>query len=89
MSKQFICFYPNVLVEFIEKTEKVFDRPLTVFEGRIEFNSDIIKYKMDKIIDEYKILFSVPEPNKTEQKKNAKKSVSQPHKQYRYKRKDK
>ena len=89
LSKQFICFYPNVLVEFIEKTEKVFDRPLTVFEGRIEFNSDIIKYKMDKIIDEYKILFSVPEPNKTEQKKNAKKSVSQPHKQYRYKRKDK
>lgn len=90
--KQFICFYPNILVEFLEKTEKVFDRPITIFEGRIEFDSDIIKNKMDKIIDEYKISFSVPEPKpkKTEQNKynkNAKKGTSKPYnyKKYKYK----
>ena len=61
ISEQFICFYPNILVEFVEKTEKVFDRPITTFEGRIEFDSDIIKTKMDKIIDEYEISFSLSE----------------------------
>ena len=48
ISEQFICFYPNILVEYVEKTEKVFDRPITIFEGRIEFDSDVIKNKMIK-----------------------------------------
>ena len=71
LREQFICFYPSILVEFVEKTEKVFDRPITIFEGRIEFDSDIIKNKMGDIIDEYKILFSLPElkPKKMEQNK--------------------
>ena len=62
ISEQFICFYPNILVEYVEKTEKVFDRPITIFEGRIEFDSDVIKNKIDKIIGEYEISFSLSEP---------------------------
>ena len=93
LSEQFVCFYPNILVEFVEKTEKVFDRPITIFESRIEFNSDVIRNKMDEIIDEYKISFSLPEPKpkKIEQNKynkNAKKGTSQPYKKYKYKKKD-
>lgn len=61
LSKQFICFYPSILVEFVEKTEKVFNRPITILEGYIEFNSDVIKNKMNDIIDEYKISFVSPE----------------------------
>lgn len=90
---QFICFYPNILVEFVEKTEKVFGRPITIFEGRIGFDSDIIENKIDKIIDEYKISFSLPEPNtkpkkmeKNKYHKNAKKGASKPYNsKYKYK----
>lgn len=75
--KQFICFYPNILVEFVEKTERVFERPLTVFQGRIEFSAEDIKDKMAKVIDGYKISFSLPEPkpkkvNQNEYNKNVK-----------------
>lgn len=87
---QFICFYPNILVEFVEKTEKVFDRPITIFEGRIEFDSDVIKHKMNEIINECKISFSLPEPQKKEQNKynrNAKKGTSLAYKKYKKKHK--
>lgn len=92
LSRQFICFYPNILVEFVEKTEKAFDRPITIFEGRIEFDTNVIKNKMDEIIDEYKISFSLPEskPKKEEQNKynkDTKKSTSKPYKNYKYKKK--
>ena len=70
ISEQFICFYPNILVEYVEKTEKVFDRPITIFEGRIEFDSDVIKNKIDKIIDEYEISFSLSEPEPEKMGKN-------------------
>ena len=54
---EFICFYPNILIEFVERTEEVFERPLTILEGRIEFDSNIIKRKMDKIIEDKKMTF--------------------------------
>lgn len=76
---QFICFYPNILVEFVEKTEKVFNKPFTVFEGRIEFDSDIIKNKMCKIITKYNISFSFPKfenEKYSKYNKNFKKKVS-------------
>ena len=92
ISEQFICFYPNILVEYVEKTEKVFDRPITIFEGRIEFDSDVIKNKIDKIIDEYEISFSLsePEPGKWERTniiKYTKKGIVHTYKKYKYKEK--
>ena len=54
---QFICFYPNVLIEFVERTENVFDRPISILEGRIEFDTNDIKNKMGKIINERNISF--------------------------------
>ena len=54
---QFICFYPNVLIEFVERTENVFDRPISILEGRIEFDTNDIKNKMEKIINERNISF--------------------------------
>lgn len=90
LSNQFVCFYPNILIEFVEKTEMVFDRPITVFEGRIEFNSEIIKNKIDKIIDEYKISFLLFEPKsqmieQNKYNKEAKKPSFQSHKKHRNK----
>lgn len=92
LSNQFICFYPNILIEFVEKTEMVFDRPITVFEGRIEFNSDAIKNKMNKIIDECKISFLLFEPKskiieQNKYNKEVKKTSFQSQKKYRYKNK--
>ena len=68
----------------------VFDRPITVFEGRIEFNSEIIKNKIDKIIDEYKISFLLFEPKsqmieQNKYNKEAKKPSFQSHKKHRNK----
>lgn len=85
LNEQFICFYPNILVEFVEKTEKVFDRAITIFEGRIEFDSDVIKNKMDVIIEKYHISFSPLEAKLKKMKqnkynKNTKKGVLQPYK---------
>ena len=90
LSNQFVCFYPNILIEFVEKTKMVFDRPITVFEGRIEFNSEIIKNKIDKIIDEYKISFLLFEPKsqmieQNKYNKEAKKPSFQSHKKHRNK----
>lgn len=62
---QFICFYPNILVEFIERTENIFNRPITFFEGRIEFDSDVIKNKMNCIMERNKISFSVSKSKRT------------------------
>lgn len=94
ISEQFICFYPNILVEYVEKTEKVFDRPITIFEGRIEFDSDVIKNKIDKIIDEYEISFSLSEPEpekmgKNKYNKHTKKGIAHTYKKYKYKEKNK
>ncbi|GAA0260256.1 hypothetical protein GCM10008922_19620 [Faecalicatena contorta] len=88
--EQFVCFYPNILVEFVEKTEKVFDRPITVFEGRIEFDSDVIKSKLANIIKDYEISFSLlkpKSPKKGQQKynKTEKRDTAQPSKKYKYK----
>lgn len=72
---QFICFYPNILIEFVEKTEEIFKRPLTVLEGRIEFNSDVIKQKMNKVIISNNISFlmtEIKEKEKSEQKEQNK-----------------
>lgn len=68
-NNQFICFYPNILVEFVEKTEKIFERYITIFEGHIEFESNIIQNKLDKIIEEHKISFSFSNSKKTKKKK--------------------
>ena len=92
--EQFVCFYPNILVEFVEKTEKVFDRPITVFEGRIEFDSEAIKSKMANTIKDYGISFSLskPKPPKEEQKKYnkaEKRDATQSYKKYNYKKKNK
>lgn len=94
ISEQFICFYPNILVEYVEKTEKVFDRPITIFEGRIEFDSDVIKNKIDKIIDEYEISFSLSEPElekmgKNKYNKHTKKGIAHTYKKCKYKEKNK
>ena len=74
----------------MEKTEKVFDRPITVFEGRIEFDSDVIKSKLANIIKDYEISFSLLEPKspkKGQQKynKTEKRDTAQPSKKYKYK----
>ena len=66
--KQFICFYPSVLVEFVERTENIFSRPITFFEGHIEFDADAIKDKMDYIMDKNKISFSFPKSKKVKGK---------------------
>lgn len=63
---QYICFYPNILIEFVERTEEIFGRPLTVVEGRIEFNSNIIKEKMEKIIQQNNLSFQLPIYKKAE-----------------------
>ena len=94
ISEQFICFYPNILVEFVEKTEKVFDRPITIFEGRIEFDSDVIKTKMDKIIDEYEISFLLSEQKpekigKNKYNRHTKKGIAHTYKKNKYKEKNK
>lgn len=93
-NEQFVCFYPNILIEFVEKAEKVFDRPITVFEGRIEFDSDVIKGKMVNIIKDFEISFllSKPESPKKEQQKynkTEKRDIAQSYKKYRYKKKSK
>lgn len=62
---EFICFYPNILIEFVERTEMVFERPLTILEGRIEFDSNIIKGKVDKIIEDKNMSF-LPDSKKRE-----------------------
>lgn len=92
--EEFVCFYPNILVEFVEKTEKVFDRPITVFEGRIEFDSEVIKSKMANTIKDYEISFSLSKPKtlKKEQKKYnkvEKQDATQSYKKYKYKKKNK
>lgn len=66
--KQFICFYPSVLVEFVERTENIFNRPITFFEGHIEFDADAIRDKMDYIMDKNKISFSFPKSKKVKGK---------------------
>lgn len=92
--EQFVCFYPNILVEFIEKTETVFDRPITIFEGWIEFDVDVIKSKMDDMIQNYGISFSLPKSKfvkKGRQKynKTERRDTVQLNRNYRYKKKDK
>ena len=92
--EQFICFYPNVLVEFVEKTEKVFDKPITIFEGRIEFDSDVIKSKMAHIIKDYEISFTLPKSASPENKqkkysKDEKIGVTRSYKKYRRRKENK
>lgn len=92
--EQFICFYPNVLVEFVEKTEKVFDKPITIFEGRIEFDSDVIKSKMAHIIKDYEISFTLPKSTSPENKqkkynKDEKIGVTRSYKKYRRRKENK
>ncbi len=67
---EFICFYPNVLLEFKEKTEKVFERPLIILDGHIEFDSNLIKTKMSKIIKDNEISFLIPNSQMKKSKKN-------------------
>lgn len=68
LESQFICFYPSVLIEFIERTETVFDRPISILEGRIEFDTNDIKNKMEKIISERNISFDQQEKEKADKK---------------------
>ena len=89
---QFICFYPNILVEFVERTETVFDRPITVLEGMIEFDAAVIKNKTANIIKDYEISFSLipPKlPQKDQQKynKTEKRNTAESYKKYKYKKK--
>lgn len=90
LTNQFICFYPNVLVEFIEKTEKVFEKPITILEGRIDFRTDYIRDNIDAIIDEYKVSFEIAESKKNKQSKHNKSSekvTAQQYKKHRRKKK--
>lgn len=69
---QFICFYPNVLIEFVERTENVFDRPISILEGRIEFDTNDIKNKMGKIINERNISFEQQKKEVSDKKDHCK-----------------
>ena len=69
---QFICFYPNVLIEFVERTENVFDRPISILEGRIEFDANNIKNKMGKIISERNISFEQQKKEVSDKKDHCK-----------------
>lgn len=53
--KEFICFYPNVLIDLKESITYVFNHPMVVLEGTICFDSQIVKDMLDSIIEEKRI----------------------------------
>lgn len=65
--ENFICFYPNIYIRFEEIIESVFERPFTVLNGKIEFEENAIKSKMDKFIADNGLCFELPQKvNKTD-----------------------
>ncbi len=61
--ENYICFYPNVYITLCETVIKVFERYITIMDGKIEFDSKVIKSKLEKCIKENNIVF-----NKSEKK---------------------
>lgn len=72
IEKNYICFYPNVLIEFVECSENIFGRAITVIEGKIEFDANCIKNKMQPVMEECRINFErkVQIQTNTEKKNN-------------------
>lgn len=63
--ENYICLYPNVYITLCETVIKVFERYITIMDGKIEFDSKVIKSKLEKCIKENNIVF-----NKSEKKSN-------------------
>ena len=53
--KEFICFYPNVLINLTESITYIFNNPITILDGKISFDAKSIKNKMDEILKNYHI----------------------------------
>jgi len=60
ITENIICFYPNVYICFKEIVENIFERPFTIVNGKIEFEEEVIKEKMDETIAEKTISFELP-----------------------------
>jgi len=60
IESNYICFYPNVFIEFVEVSEKIFERSFMTIEGKIEFDAKTIKEKVEGTIDENSISFQIP-----------------------------
>ena len=85
----------NYVYQFIIKRLNLcLDNWATIFEGRIEFDSEVIKSKMANTIKDYEISFSLSKPKtlKKEQKKYnkvEKQDATQSYKKHKYKKKNK
>lgn len=76
VDKNFVCLYPLVLVEYIEYFKNVFNKPLSMLDGRICFDEKIIKEKINPVIEEYEISFEAKKEKKEENKKQFKKQYN-------------
>lgn len=56
--ENYICLYPNVYITLYESVIKVFERYITILDGKIDFNSKQIRSKMENYIEENNINFN-------------------------------
>lgn len=57
VNQGYVCFYPNILIEFDEAIAYIFSNPTAILEGKVVFDSNVIKDKLKDIIEKQKIMF--------------------------------
>lgn len=57
LSDNYICFYPNILIDIRESIANIFRHSVAILEGNIYFDSSEIKAKMASVIEKKKIAF--------------------------------
>lgn len=81
LHENYICLYPNVYITLCESVIKVFERYITILDGKIDFNSKQIRSKLENYIEENNINFNRSEKKsdtigKQANKKKYKKNIS-------------
>lgn len=56
LSDNYICFYPNILINIKESIAYIFNHPMSILEGEISFESCKIKEKMKEDMEKWKII---------------------------------
>ena len=56
--ENYICLYPNVYFALCETVIKVFGRYITILDGIVDFDSKVIKSKLENYINENNIDFN-------------------------------
>lgn len=56
--ENYICLYPNVYITLCENVIKVYERYITILDGKVGFDSKVIKSKLENYIKENNIDFN-------------------------------